>query len=150
MATTGLDTFDSTIQDTNLWLKAVMERLGTEDRHVGYAVLKAVLHAIRDRVGPGNAVQLGAQLPTLLRGAYYEGWRMAETPTRERRREAFLEHVRAGLSRDRGVDIEQATRAVIEVLWDRIDRGEAAKLVQRMPVELRSLWSGVPPHSYQH
>jgi hypothetical protein len=30
---TGLDTFDKTVQESNLWLKDVMERLNTNDRH---------------------------------------------------------------------------------------------------------------------
>jgi len=30
--TTGLDVFDATLQQTNLWLKDLMQRLGTEDR----------------------------------------------------------------------------------------------------------------------
>ena len=31
--TTGLDVFDTTVQETNLWLKDVMERICTYDRH---------------------------------------------------------------------------------------------------------------------
>ena len=43
--TTGLDVFDTTVQETNLWLKDVMERIGTYDRHSAYSTLRAVLHA---------------------------------------------------------------------------------------------------------
>jgi hypothetical protein len=63
--TTGLDVFDTTVQETNLWLKDVMERIGTYDRHSAYSTLRAVLHAVRDRIGPENAAHLGAQLPML-------------------------------------------------------------------------------------
>ena len=31
------------------------------DRHHAYKVLSATLHALRDRIGPENAVHLGAQ-----------------------------------------------------------------------------------------
>ncbi len=34
--TTGLDTFDTTVQESNRWLKAVMDRLDTMDRHRAY------------------------------------------------------------------------------------------------------------------
>ena len=44
--TTGLDTFDRTVQESNLWLKDVMERLNTHDRHHAYSTLRAVLHAL--------------------------------------------------------------------------------------------------------
>jgi hypothetical protein len=80
---TGVDVFDTTFQETNRWLKELMERLGTYDRHHAYSILRAVLHALRDRIGPANAVHLGAQLPMLIRGLYYEGWHMG-TPTKER------------------------------------------------------------------
>ncbi|MGC1347291.1 MAG: DUF2267 domain-containing protein, partial [Methyloceanibacter sp.] len=56
--TTGLDVFDTTVQETNLWLKDVMERIGTYDRHSAYSTLRAVLHAVRDRIGPENAAHL--------------------------------------------------------------------------------------------
>jgi uncharacterized protein (DUF2267 family) len=32
---TGLDTFDKTVQESNLWLKDIMDRLYTTDRHRG-------------------------------------------------------------------------------------------------------------------
>lgn len=56
-------------------------------------ILNSLAHAVRDRIGPANAVHLGAQLPMLVRGFYCEGWHMAETPTKERLTENFLEHV---------------------------------------------------------
>lgn len=39
--TTGLDVFDTTVQESNLWLKDVMERIGTYDRHRAYSTLRA-------------------------------------------------------------------------------------------------------------
>ena len=58
-----------------------MEQLGTGDRKLAYNVLKATLHALRDRIGPENAIHLGAQLPILVRGIYYDGWQFAQTPS---------------------------------------------------------------------
>ena len=55
---TGLATFDKTVQESNLWLKDVMERLNTTDRHHAYSTLRAVLHALRDRIGPESAAHL--------------------------------------------------------------------------------------------
>lgn len=144
MSTTGLDVFDRTVQETNLWLKRLMEILQTEDRHIAYMALRAALHAVRDRIGPENAVHLGAQLPMLIRGAYYEGWHMAGTPTKERHKSAFLDHVRGELqrapNRSPAMDVEKAVRAVFEVMWEKIDPGESAKLIELFPLELRELW----------
>ncbi len=140
--TTGLDVFDATVQETNLWLKDLMGRLGTDDRRRAYRVLRATLHAVRDRIGPGNAVHLGAQLPMLLRGLYYEGWRMQATTTKERHKQDFLDHVGAESRGALGEDMEAAVRAVLEVIGDKIDPGETAKLIEMFPAELRDLWPG--------
>jgi len=143
MSTTGLAVFDRTLQETNLWLKELMARLGTDDREQAYAVLKATLHAVRDRLGPENAAHLGAQLPILLRGVYYEGWRIAGTPSKERHRDAFFEHVRRGMPGILDCDTELAVRAVFQVMWERVDQGEIAKLMRIFPRDLRELWTGV-------
>jgi len=140
MSSTGLDVFDTTLQETNLWLKGLMARLKTSNRHHAYTALKAVLHALRDRLPPEAATHLGAQLPTLLRGVYYDGWHMAGTPTKERHELQFLEHVSWGLSRGIEFDARTATRAVFEEMSERIDFGEIAKIIKMLPEELRNLW----------
>jgi Uncharacterized conserved protein (DUF2267) len=43
-----------------------------------------VLHALRDRLPQQNAVELGAQLPMVIRGMYYEGWDLQKEPSRGR------------------------------------------------------------------
>jgi uncharacterized protein (DUF2267 family) len=139
--TTGLDTFDKTVQESNLWLKDVMERLNTYDRHHAYSTLRAVLHALRDRIGPENAAHLGAQLPMLLRGLFYEGWDPTGKPTKERHENAFLAHIARELPRAAGPgEIEQGALAVLDVLSKHIDRGAAVKLAAILPQDLRRFW----------
>ena len=139
--TTGLDTFDKTVQESNLWLKDVMERLNTYDRHHAYSTMRAVLHALRDRIGPQNAAHLGAQLPMLLRGLFYEGWDPTGKPTKERHESAFLAHIARELPRAPGPgEIEQGALAVLDVLSKHIDRGAAVKLAAILPQDLRRFW----------
>ena len=140
MSTTGLPVFDTTVQETNLWLKAVMDGLHTDDRHLAYVALRVTLHALRDRLGPENAVHLAAQLPMLVRGLYYEGWRLAASQTKERTRADFLEHVRSELPRGSGIDPNAAVRAVFGVMWEKLDLGEVGKVIDLLPAELKELW----------
>jgi uncharacterized protein (DUF2267 family) len=93
MNTSGLAALDHTVQETNVWLKAVAEQLHFEDRHHAYNALRAVLHTLRDRLPPEVAVHLGAQLPTLMRGIYYEGWHMVGKPMKDRSAQEFADHV---------------------------------------------------------
>jgi uncharacterized protein (DUF2267 family) len=139
--TTGLDTFDKTVQESNLWLKDVMERLNSYDRHHAYSTMRAVLHALRDRIGPENAAHLGAQLPMLLRGLFFEGWDPTGKPTKERHENAFLAHIARELPRAAGPgEIEQGAVAVLDVLSKHIDRGAAVKLAAILPQDLRRFW----------
>jgi uncharacterized protein (DUF2267 family) len=140
MSTTGLPVFDTTVQETNLWLKAIMDGLHTDDRHLAYVALRATLHALRDRLGPENAVHLAAQLPMLVRGLYYEGWRLAASQTKERTQADFLDHVRRELPRGSGIDPNVAARAVFGVMWEKLDLGEVGKVIDLLPAELKELW----------
>jgi uncharacterized protein (DUF2267 family) len=140
MSSTGLAVFDRTLHETNLWLKELMEECGLDDREDAYAALKATFHALRDRIGPENAVHLGAQLPILLRGVFYEGWHPAKTPTTERHLRDFLNHLSDRLPPRLSGEPELIARAVCNVMWRRIDDGEVAKLIKLLPHELRELW----------
>jgi uncharacterized protein (DUF2267 family) len=140
MTITGLDVFDSTVHQTNAWLKAIMGRLDTDDRHRAYLALRTTLQALRDRLQPEVATHLGAQLPLLVRGLYYEDWHMAGTPTRERHKDEFLAPIAAAFRRDPEVDPEQVARAVLATLAESIDPGQVSKIIAVLPHELRELW----------
>lgn len=140
MATPAIHELDTTLHAANSWLKGVMQRLGTEDAHAGYAAMRATLHALRDRIGPGNAAHLGAQLPTLIRGVYYEGWHPAGIPPKGRHKQDFLEHVREELRTGSAIDPEAAAAAVFDVVCEKTSHAEAVKLTRLLPKGLRTLW----------
>ena len=99
MSASGVAAIDHTIQETNIWLKEIAAQLHFEDRHHAYNALRAVLHALRDRLTPETAVHLGAQFPLLIGGIYYEGWRMAGKPTGDRSAQEFADHILEQLPR---------------------------------------------------
>jgi uncharacterized protein (DUF2267 family) len=138
MTTLHLEAFETTLQKTASWLKEVMHELGTEDRHRAYSALRAVLHALRDRLTVEEVAQLGAQLPMLIRGFYYEGWDPSGKPLKERHREEFLAHVSSAL-RDEP-DPERVARAVFAVVARRVSEGEIEDVKQMLPRELREFW----------
>jgi uncharacterized protein (DUF2267 family) len=138
--TTGLDVFDSTVQQSNLWLKDIMNSLESDDRRLAYQGLRATLHVIRDRIGPENAVHFGAQLPMLIRGLYFEGWKMSNKPTRTKHVKEFLDDVEKEMRRYLGDYREDVVQAVFDTIADRIDPGEVNKLIKLFPDELKPLW----------
>jgi len=136
----GLKPFDSTIQTTNIWLNDILERLGWQESYRAYHALRAVLHALRDRLTVEQAAALAAQLPMLVRGFYYEGWHPHGKPVKERHKEEFLAHIADAFRDDPDVDPEQVTRAVFQVLAKHVTVGEIESVKQSLPTELRSLW----------
>ena len=143
MTMTGLDVWDRAIHKANDWLKDLMFELGTEDRHLAYLALRATLHALRDRLGVDEAVQLGAQLPMLVRGFYYEGWDPSEKLLKERHQKQFLAHITTEFRTDE-VDVETVARAVFKMLHFRISQGEIKDIKGIMPKELEALWPATP------
>ncbi len=133
MSATGLEVFDTTVQQTNLWLKAIQDRLNSDDRHFAYLALRGTLHVLRDRLPAELAVHLGAQLPMLIRGFYYEEWHPAGTPSRERHVEEFLEKVAKVFAREPPADLEAVVQGVLEVLAARIDPGQVSKVIHALP-----------------
>jgi uncharacterized protein (DUF2267 family) len=51
------------------WINDLDERLEWNNKPRAYQLMKSVLHALRDWLQLEEAAHLGAQLPTLLRGA---------------------------------------------------------------------------------
>ncbi len=139
MSATGLKVFDSTIQSTNIWLDHIMEDLKWTDRHKAYYALRAVLHTLRDRLPVDEAAHLAAQLPMLVRGFYFEGWRPGATPVKDRRREQFVAHVSEAFALDTDADPEQICRSVLKVLGKHVDVGAIDRLRKVLPEDIQDL-----------
>lgn len=137
MTKTVLPVFEHTLSLTNEWLNDVAVALDTDDQHRAYQALRATLHALRDRVMPEEAAQLGAQLPLLLRGTYYEGWHPAHKPLKERQVQQFLDHIHVDIPSGNAGEI---VRAVFGVLAVRISAGEIEDVVNMLPAGVRALW----------
>jgi uncharacterized protein (DUF2267 family) len=134
--------FDSTLQTTNIWLNEIQEQLGWgEDHQRAYHALRAVLHALRDRLPVDHAAALAAQLPMLIRGFYYEGWHPHGKPVKERHKDAFLAHIAADFREEPYADPERVAKAVLRVLSKHVSSGEIDRVKGSLPTEIRSLWT---------
>jgi uncharacterized protein (DUF2267 family) len=140
MAETGFASFDATVHKTNHVLRQIEQSLGwpKERRNLSYNALRAVLHALRDRLPVDEAAHLAAQLPMLVRGIYYEGWDPSRVPVKMDREE-FLARVRQEFPFDTGVDTERMVRAVLEALREHITDGEWQDVKSTVPRELAGI-----------
>ena len=139
MSATGLEVFDKTLQTTNIWLNEVMEGIGP-DRNTAWRVLAVVLHRLRNRLPIGLAANLGAQLPMLVRGLYYDQFQPEQLPSECDTFDQFCAEVAEWLRDNRPVDPETAVKSVFRVLDNHVSPGEIANVVQALPESIRQAW----------
>jgi uncharacterized protein (DUF2267 family) len=140
MSAHGLEGLDHTVQITHVWINDLDRRLEWNDKARSYRLLKAVLHALRDSLSVNEAADLGAQLPGLLRGAYYEQWQPAKTPAKDRSIEQFIARVTGNFRRDPLADPAQAIMAVFQLLTKKITEGEIEDVRRCLPEGIRNIW----------
>jgi uncharacterized protein (DUF2267 family) len=76
----------------------------------------------------------------LVRGFYYEGWRLAGTPLKFRHKEDFLRQVEKELPGLGRSDLEKAVTTVFAVLSRQLPDGELGQVKEQLPLEVRQLW----------
>ena len=111
--------------------------MGGTKPQASYRVLRAVLHALRDRLTVDDAAALGAQLPLLVRGIYYEGWHPRGKPMKIRHADEFLARVRDELTEN--IHPDAAVTAVFQEMERHLDPGETEKVMRLLPREIAAL-----------
>jgi uncharacterized protein (DUF2267 family) len=140
MHPTTAELFTETLEKTGEWLQELMQELGSSHPQQAYSVLRAVLHTLRDRLTVGEAADLGAQLPMLVRGFYFEGWRPCGQAPKMRHKSEFLQHLKQLYPALPDAERENAARAVFRVLTHHISRGELQHVKDQLPADIRNLW----------
>jgi len=98
-----------------------------------------VLHTLRDRLTVDVAAKLAAQLPTLIRGIYYEDWDPSRTPLPIHDVEAFLDHVVGEGHMAGETEASVAVTAVARVLRAHVSPGEINEVLAVLPDKFRAL-----------
>lgn len=140
MHPTATELFAETIEKSGRWIDDLMIEMGASDPRQAYSVLRAVLHVLRDRLTVDEAVNLGAQLPVLVRGFYYDGWRPEGRPTKYRHKAEFLHRVAESYGGLSVTEQEPAVEAVFRVLSRHVTAGEIRHVRNQLPEEVRDLW----------
>ena len=133
------DVFAQTVQKSNLWLKQVMAEIGTDDKHRAYTALKSVLQTLRDRLTVEEATDLAAQMPALIRGIFFEGWKPVDKPVKYSREE-FTDRIREQFRNLSGINHGEIIRGVFRVLQENIPEGEINHIIGTMPEEFAEFW----------
>jgi uncharacterized protein (DUF2267 family) len=139
MVHTSIAAFTQSAQHAQQWVNELADDLDWTDRRA-YLLLRSVLHALRDWLPQEEMVDLSAQLPALIRGIYFEGWKPVETPVWNRKKDDFIARIQEAFSDDLLNDPEEAVAAVFRLLGRHVSHGEIEDIRHSMKKPLRELW----------
>lgn len=141
MSNTSVGALNRALQEAHEWIQELSSAAPFGSDEQAYTGLRAVLHSLRDRLTVEEAVHLSAQLPMLVRGFYFEGWRPSLAPNEEQTAAEFFASVQESL-RNAAVDLdaEQLTRAVFAFLENKISAGQLHHVRSQLPKEIQALW----------
>lgn len=132
---------DTSLHRTHEWLHEIGNELGFDNERAAYAALRATLHAVRDRLPAELVAHLGAELPLLVRGIYYDGWHPSDARLKAAHDEDFLDSIGGELlGHDELEDVEAVAGAVLRVIERRVAPGQIAHVLDAMPENARRLW----------
>ena len=131
------DWFAHTVEETEAWLEEVRSTAGFAHERQAYAALRAVLLAVRDQLSIPDTARFSAQLPTLLRGLYFDAWHPGEADA-----QSFAAAVRDRLSGQPDIAPDRAIHAVLAVVARRLGRKAVEELGVPLPKDLMQLPGG--------
>lgn len=127
------------VQTFETWLKELKEKAELADEAAAYSVLRTVLHQLRDRLTLEEVVDLGAQMPLVVRGLFFEGWQPHKAPRKIRSKEKFLDDITKDIL-PFTYPVDWAVTTVFALLAHHCDPGEIADVIDQLPGELKELW----------
>lgn len=135
---------DTSLQRTHEWLHEIGRGLGFDNERAAYAALRATLHAVRDRLPVELVAHLGAELPMLVRGIYYDGWHPSAAKLKAAHAEDFCESMRRELTgHDELQHVETVARTVLGIIDQRVEPGQIDHVLAALPERVRRLWRDV-------
>ncbi len=140
----SLKTLDTALSDTYAFLETVRQGLPFDDEPTtqdAYHAARAVLQTLRERLPVDLCAALSSQLPVVVRGMYFEGFRPADQPADYRDLASWSAKVYDRiLLQNADFSAQDATKAVFTALNDKVDRGVAGKIFNALPHDVRDLW----------
>ncbi|MCF8304270.1 MAG: DUF2267 domain-containing protein [Bacteroidales bacterium] len=138
--------FDKYAHEGNAFVKRLAEDLGhpEEISRVGI-ILRAVLHAVRDKLTISESLDMIAQLPMFLKAVYVDNWSYMEKPLRYSSAEEFTEEVKKRQKQlgETQFDWDKPTVEIVKIVINHIGQyitqGELDDIVAQMPKDLKNV-----------
>jgi uncharacterized protein (DUF2267 family) len=137
MSSSRVSSLNHTLDKSYEWLSDIHHELPWLSNDHAFTALKATLRALRDRLTPEEAVQLSSQLPALLRGYYFEGWKISQVPSHDKNIKEILERFEKYLGQAKIENPSLLFKTCLKVIGKRVSPGEIKDIHDSMPKNSR-------------
>lgn len=133
--------FERYAAEGNRFINEIAYELGV-DRNRAARITRAVLHAIRDRIPPDDAIQFAQGLPMAIKGVFIDRYDMSITPVAIRHADDFINFIYNKNGSASYVDfpekrhVIEALRGVFRVLERNMDYGQVEQIKHMFNTEI--------------
>lgn len=140
MVESKIVSFNKTLEKSHGWLSDIKLEMPWIEYEHAFTALKATLKSVRDRLPPEEAIHLGSQLPALLRGYYYEGWKISKVPSHDNDIDMIMSRFEMYTGNANLENSYLLLKTCLKIITERISRGEIQDVQSNMPKKLKALW----------
>ena len=131
---------ERTVHETEIWLNELADDPIFPSKDAAYSVLRATLQNLRNRLSVEEATDLGAELPALVRGVYYDGFDPSQIPEKFDREEFVVRVADQLRALTENIDTEAGIRAIFQFLQKKVSAGEIKDVVSNLPKDIQEMW----------
>ena len=133
--------FEDYVKDAKTWLHHAQQALGIQDEQQAGRIFRAVLHAIRDRLPAEEAMHLGAQLPIIWKGIFFQGFKLRPEPVVIRHEGEWLDFIRsknqvAAIDFPTHDHVRLAFQDIMSMLETHLSEGQYLQIIQALHAEI--------------
>ena len=139
MSATGLHNLDRAVHVVTKWIGETAEALHTDDKQEAFHALRGLLLALRSQLPDHESADFAAQLPLVLRGVYFDGWRPNGGHI-DRSVETFYEQILSAFPNPSIVDPERIAKAAFQTLERHVSAGEISDVKHNLPDRIRRIF----------
>lgn len=143
MNNAGLDSLDRSVQLAHEWIDELDDALGWNNRPRAFRLLRAVLEVLRDCLPLAEVAHFSAQLPVVVRGAFFEHWKPEGAKPRHWDLDRFFMAVDSFFPHDPLDETAAAVTTVFGLIANHVSIGEIDHVRNCLPKDIRDLWPNV-------
>ncbi|MFP4403379.1 MAG: DUF2267 domain-containing protein [Candidatus Woesearchaeota archaeon] len=138
MTISHISSVEKGVHDFNIWIKEIKYELKCTYNQA-YIALYGTMHTLRDRLTIENLTHLGAQLPLIIKGIYYNNWTPKDNP-KKLDKMTFISRVHSYFNNDPKINPENVIQTIFYVMQKHIDQGEINNIKATLPPEIENLF----------